>query len=97
MQLLIPAKIPQRPAHMCGTLYTHLAAKQTPPLAAARRSLKHTYVFVSKQQRRKAHPGVYCTASLAGLLVQRVLSMAGVQQTEANCGQAQSWAHRDTV
>ena len=35
MQLLIPAKIPQRSAHMCGTLYTHLAAKQTPPLAAA--------------------------------------------------------------
>lgn len=86
MQLLIPAKIPQRPAHMCGTLYTHLAAKQTPPLAAALWSLKHTYMFVSQQQRRKAFPGVYCTDSLAGLLVHHVLSTVGVQQMEANWG-----------
>lgn len=68
MQLLIPAKIPQCLAHMCGTLCTHLAARLTPPLATALWSFKHTYMFVSQQQQHrketgKGHPGVYCTDS----------------------------------
>lgn len=33
VHLLIPAKTPQCPDHMCGTLCTHLAARLTPPLA----------------------------------------------------------------
>lgn len=88
--LLISAKIPQCPAHMCGTLCTHLAARQTPPLATVLWSFKHTYTFVSQQQHRKEQPTVYCTDSLAGLLVNNVLSAGGVWQTceQMNVGQA---------
>lgn len=47
MQLLIPAKTLQCPAHMCGTLCTHLATRLTPPLATAGWCFKHTCMFVS--------------------------------------------------
>lgn len=53
MQLLIPAKSPQCPAHMCGTLCTHLAARQTPPLATANWCFKHTCMLVPPQQHRE--------------------------------------------
>jgi hypothetical protein len=95
VQLLIPAKIPQCPAHMCGALCTHLAARLTPPLAMSVWCFKHSYMFVSQQQHReeteKEQPRVHCSDSLAGLQVNNILSAIWTQRTceEMNLGQAQ--------
>lgn len=86
-------------SHVWHILFPSGSKTDTSPGNCALKFQTHLRVCVPTTPPQKRTPGVYCADSLAGLLVNNVLSAVGVQQTseEVNLGQAQSWTHWDTL